>query len=660
MCGIAGVFNHGVSSEEARKVMVDMISIVHYRGPDECGVYTDPGVGLGHVRLSIIGLDNGAQPMPNEDGSLWIVYNGEAFNYIELKRELVDKGHRFATETDTEVVLHLYEEYGPMGLNRLNGQFALAIWDRDRRELFLARDRVGIRPLFYARSNGRFIFASEIKSIFSVPGVEREIDTMALSEVFTLWSTLAGRTAFKGVFSLLPGHYMILNKDGVADKAYWSLPLAISNGTRRGTVDEAAEELASLLEDAVRLRLRADVPVGSYLSGGLDSSFISAIISGRLKHTLETFSMGFREEAFDESSYQEVMSKALGVRHRRVLIGGRDIAERLPNAVWHCECPLVRSAPVPLMILSGLARGSGYKVVLTGEGADEVFAGYNIFKEAKIRDFWSRRPESQMRPLLLKRLYPYIFKERNINLAFLRKFFAVGPEDRNDPLFSHRIRWNNCSKNATFFSKEVAFECAGYDPVESVLDVLPAGFDELDTLARAQWLETFIFLSNYLLSSQGDRVAMANSLEIRLPFLDYRVIEFAATLPAKWKMSGLNEKYILKRAAGNLLPDVIRERPKQPYRAPIQDALFGAEAPDFIDGMVCDSYIRQTGYFDPGKVVNLLLKFRRLGEGAAGEALMMAAMGIVTTQLLHYQFVQDFDSRKPVPIQPTLVVGNWP
>lgn len=614
-------------------------------------MYTDAHIGLGHARLSIIGLKGGAQPIGNEDGSLWIVYNGEAFNYIELKEDLIKKGHIFSTETDTEVILHLYEELGPGCLEKINGQFALAIWDSSKKELLLARDRVGIRPLYYSQVNGRFLFASEIKAIFMHSGVKREIDPQSLFQVFTFWTTMTPKTIFKDIYELSPGHYMIIKDGRITQKPFWSIPYYALEERWSGSYEEAEEELKSVLKDAVRLRLRADVPVGAYSSGGLDSSLVTAIISKNFNNRLKTFSMSFQESSFDETPFQNNLIRYLGTTHSQTLITNPQIRNHLPEVIWHCEIPLLRTAPVPLFLLSKLVKENRFKVVLTGEGADEVFGGYNIFKEAKVRHFWGQRPESKLRPLLLERLYPYVFKDPGRSRFFLQKFYSVKPQDLQDPFFSHRIRWNNSGKNTTFFSDTILDALSGYQPLDDIAANLPANFNNRDVLSKAQFLEMDIFLSNYLLSSQGDRVAMANSLEIRLPFLDYRVIDFAFRLPAKWKIRGLNEKYILKQASTGLVPQEIKQRAKQPYRAPVRPVFFTDKTDDYVNDLLSGSYLKKTGYFNGNKVGRLIAKLKKSGQAASGEVHDMALVGILSTQLIHQQFIEKFHSRKVEPLK---------
>ncbi|GFO64852.1 asparagine synthase (glutamine-hydrolyzing) [Geomonas paludis] len=654
MCGIAGIINITEQPPPSLEQMVAMISPLRYRGPDQSGVYLDHRVALGHLRLSIIGIDGGIQPICNETGELWIVYNGEAYNYLELKQELLARGHRFSTQTDTEVLLHLYEEYGPACLDRINGQFAFAIWDSTKGELFLARDRVGVRPLYYTWSGGQLLFASEIKAILAVTG-RRELDPEAVGQLFVFWSTLPGRTFFAGIEALPPGHYLQVKGQPCRPRAYWRIPPPQPEEHCKLELPEATERFAELLEDAVRLRLRADVPVGAYLSGGLDSSIIATLIARHCKSRLKTFSLGFADAAFDESLAQEEMVRHLGTDHRRVLVEDQQIRRLLPETVWHCEQATLRSSPVPMFLLSQLVHSEGYKVVLSGEGADEMLGGYHIFKEAKVRDYWGRRPDSARRPRLLERLYPYIFNNPSRGRSFLQEFFAAKPEQLQDPFFSHAVRWGGGIRNLAFLSPEYRSCLSGYDHREEVARWLPEGFADRDLFSRAQVLEIELFLAGFLLSSQGDRVAMAHSVEMRHPFLDYRVIDFAFRLPAKWKMRGLQEKYLLRRACRHLLPQRIADRPKHPYRAPVS-ALFTATAPaDYVDELLSGPSLKSSGYFDPGKVARLYQRVLEAPPGTVGEFANMALMGVLSTEILHRQFLVSASYRGVRRVSPDLV-----
>lgn len=655
MCGITGMMNLTSQEPPSLEQISAMIAPLAHRGPDQSGVYLDDRVALGNLRLSIIGLGDGIQPIGNEDSTLWIVYNGEAFNYVELKSDLVKRGHRFTTGTDTEVLLHLYEEYGPQCLGMINGQFGLAIWDARKRELFLARDRVGIRPLYYTISAGRLWFASEIKAILAVDR-RRQLDLEGLAQVFTFWTTLPGCTVFDGIRELPPGHFMLV-KDGKAEpRAYWQIP-CYPPEEQETSLDRATEELQELLTDAVRLRLRSDVPVGAYLSGGLDSSIIALLIARSCTSHLRTFSLGFQAAPFDETHYQQELIRHLGADNRQVLISNAQIRASLPETVWFCERPMLRTAPVPMFLLSRLVRSEGYKVVLSGEGADEVLGGYNIFKEAKIREFWARQPASTRRPLLLERLYPYVFSNPGRERRYLQEFFAVRGNGPANPYFSHEVRWENSRRNLGFFSADCRGELASYDPMQHLGRLLPKDFPNRDLMSRAQLLEMEIFMAGFLLSSQGDRVGMAHAVEMRHPFLDYRVIDFASRVPARWKLHGLKEKYLLKRAFTGQIPESIENRQKQPYRAPIRE-MFSALAPaDYADDLLSEQRLREYGYFNAKKVSRLYARFRSPDAGTSSEFQNMALIGALSTQLLHQSMVAGDRARNVPPLKPDRIVS---
>jgi len=639
MCGIAGIFNMMGNDGVSLNALQSMVGALYHRGPDESGCYLDDRIGLGHARLSIIDLAGGTQPIHNEDKSLWIVYNGETYNYQELRGQLQQKGHNFYTDSDTEVILHLYEEYGADCLNRMNGQFALAIWDVKKRQLFLARDRVGIRPLYYTIAGNTLIFASEIKAIFVNREVSREIDPVAMDQIFTFWTTLGPRTVFKDIYELPPGHYMKISHGKSTLKKYWDIPFYSRSEQFDSAPAEICEQIRELLMDAVRIRLRADVPVGCYLSGGLDSSAVAGMVVRNFNHDTRTFGIRFEQKGFDEGEHQNRMVSWLKANHTEILSTNDKIGISLPECLWHCEKPILRTSPVPLFLLSELVNQSGLKVVLTGEGADEVFGGYNIFKEAKIRRFWSRYPGSQRRAGLIDKLYPYIFDNPRLRRS-MRSFFARGLDGVNDPFFSHLIRWGNTSRIKKFFSAELRDTIGDYDGYLQVRENLSPDYEKWDYLSRAQYLEMSIFLSNYLLCSQGDRVAMAHSLEIRLPYLDPRVMELAARVQAKWKILGTNEKYILKRAFQNILPDQILRRSKHPYRAPISQSLLNGKAAPLTKDMLSESALKRTGLFDSNKVAKLQRKIRDMDN--PGEIDSMALVGILSSQIIYHQFIEDF------------------
>ena len=631
MCGIAGIFDPEATGTLSLPALQRMLLSQAHRGPDEAGMYLDDQAGLAHVRLSIIGLKGGAQPIANADRTRWIVFNGEIFNYVELKREREAEGYRFTTATDTEVILAQYDKKGPDCVRDFNGQFAFAIWDARRGELFLARDRVGIRPLHYARVGSAFVFASEVKALFASGAVRPELDRDGLDQVFTLWTPLPGRTVFQGVEEVPPGHWMQVSARGERLTRYWDFPFLPPGEQTADRGEALLGAISETLEDAVRLRLRADVPVGAYLSGGLDSAGLTAIVATRFNSDLRTYGLRFEEAAFDEGTYQRLMVDHLGTRHQEAPVSNRQIAERFPEVVWHGEKPLLRTAPTPMYLLAEKVRADGLKVVLTGEGADEVFGGYNIFREALIRRFWARRPESRLRPRLLARLYPYVFRDPRLART-LTTFFGQGLDQGADPLFSHLIRWRNTSRIKAFYSADMRQWDRSEQHFDALRDALPARFGDLEPLARAQYLEMRLFLSNYLLSSQGDRMAMAHGVEIRVPYLDHRLIELLGAVPGRLKIRGLDEKHLLKQVLRPLLPEPVWRRDKHPFRAPIAPSLLAPDGPPWVRECLSPVALAETGLFDPDKTGRLVRKLSETEKGSETDA--MALVGIVSTQLL--------------------------
>lgn len=634
MCGIAGIIQSAAPAER-KELVKRMLSRIHYRGPDESGMYHSPKATIGNVRLSIIDLAGGQQPISDSSGRYWIVFNGEIYNYIELKKDLEEKGYRFRTTSDTEVLVQLYAEYGSRCLSMLNGQFAFAIWDNKEEQLFMARDRVGIRPLFYHYENGVLTFASEIKSIFENPAVDRRFDRKGLLQMMTYWTTITPASVFEGISEVPPGHFLVWNRNGLKVERFWQLRFDAQRSGR--SLDDLLEEFHELFTNSIRLRLRADVEVAAYLSGGLDSSATVSYIKQVEPSVLNTFSITFGEKDFDESSYQGDAVKYFDTNHRSINCTAKDIAEHFPKVVWHSEIPMIRTAPTPMMLLSGLVRENDIKVVITGEGADEMLAGYNIFKESEVRRFWAREPKSSIRPLLLTKLYPYLPQMKNANANMLKMFFGFRLEDTDDPLYSHLLRWNNSGQITRHLAPGFSEGLNGYDPKQQVHSILPEGFSGWGSLEKAQWLEATVFMSGYLLSSQGDRMGMANSIEGRYPFLDHRVMEFLASVPSGLKLKGLNEKYLLKQLVRNRIPDSILKRSKQAYRAPIASVFFSEELPEYSAYMRSDEYLEKTGLFNPDSVRGLVEKYRR--TGVATETENMAIATIMSAQMLHYQFI---------------------
>ena len=630
MCGLAGV-----AYADPRGVSIEMLSrmaaAVRHRGPDGYGFLCSRQVGLAHVRLSIRDIGRGAQPMSNEDNSVVVVFNGEIYNDAELRTELIGHGHRFCTASDTEILVHGYEQWGAAMLPRLNGQFAFAIYDRTENSLFLARDRFGICPLLYALRDGDLYFGSEAKALFASGEVPRAVDPEGLDDIFTFWAAQAPRTPFRGVKSLEPGSYGIWC-DGAFRTARWH-EFDYSEPPREPA--EAAEGLDTLLRNAVALRLQADVPVGAYLSGGLDSSSVAALAATRAP-PLRTFSITFDQPEYDESAFQRIAARSLHTKHEIELIDDGAIARVFPDVVRHAETPLLRTAPAPLFLLSKLARKNGIKVVLTGEGADEIFLGYDLFKETALREFCARGGgESAQRAQLFRRLYPYLTGGRGGEL-WANFFLSAGAQ--SDPLFSHQPRILLTSWIKQLYSQDFRASLQGFDAADEMRQSLPPAFWRWSSAHRAAYLETRTLLSSYLLAAQGDRMLSAHGVEGRYPFLDPGLAAFAAGLPVTSKRRGLKDKLILRQWARSVLPDELSMRPKLPYRAPGVSAFVGKLQPDYVDDVLGPAAIKRAGIFEPKSVGTLLERCRSGRPITIREE--QGFLAVLTTQLFHAQFME--------------------
>ena len=646
MCGIAGIVALGKKSGVApRQALLRMANALHHRGPDESGIYRDDRAGLVHTRLSIIDLATGQQPLADEGDTSWIVFNGEVFNYVELRDELEAIGHRFRTHSDTEVIIHAYRQWGNAAFERMDGQWAVAIWDSVAHRLVLSRDRVGICPLHLCEYGGHLYFASEVKAIFAANAeIPRALDPVGINQTFSFWTIVPPQGVFVGVTELKPGHVRIYENGTIREHAFWSPHYPEYPGARGlfpGTLDDAVAEVRRVLDEATSLRmLRSDVPVGSYLSGGLDSSLVAAMGRRLAGDRFQTFSLRFEDAEYDETEFQRLMVHRLGSQHHEVIVTRNDIANVFPEVIYHTERPILRTAPAPLFLLSRLVRDNGIKVVLTGEGADEMFAGYDIFREGKVRRFWGRQPDSSFRPRLLERLYPYLARSPVSQQAMARQFFGRDLASHRLPGFAHGPRWHTTSALRRLLSKDMQSAAAGQDIVGNLIADLPSEFSRWNPLAQDQYLEIRTLLSGYLLSSQGDRMLMAHAVEGRFPFLDKDVISLADSLPASYKLRGLDEKHVIKRVAEEFLPAEIIARKKQPYRAPDALAFVGDDVPDYVDEALTETALRNTNVFDPQPVIQLVRKCRaRSRDGQFSNADNMALVGVLSTQLLHRQLI---------------------
>jgi asparagine synthase (glutamine-hydrolysing) len=650
MCGIVGVYARNAKAVQ-REVLLAMAGELRHRGPDGTGLYLDGSVGMVASRLAIVDLARGDQPLSDDEGRFWAVQNGEIYNHVELRRELQDLGRRFATTCDTEVLANAYAEWGEDCLRRLNGDFAFAVWDALSRELFVARDRFGVRPLFLAHWGGDFAFASEAKALLRHPAAYRELDRAALCEFFVTWANPSGRSAFEGVSELPPGCSLRVTSRGPERvRRWWDLEFG---ETQHANDDELVEELRELLDDSVRLRMRADVPVAVYASGGLDSSLLAALARPYATRGLTLFGIGFEDGRYDESEYQRAIASALDAELIQTSLSRDTIADLLPTAVKYGERPTLRTAPAPLLQLSESVNRAGTKVVLTGEGADELFAGYDIFREDKVRRFCARDPESKIRPLLYGRLNAYLNQDVQRLTPFLARFYGRGLLETDDVLYSHRIRFENGARLVRTLGLDDEVSGSGAY-LDGLVERLPPHLQGYAPLDRAQYVEVVTFLEGYLLHGQGDRILMCHSVEGRFPYLDHRVAEFAARLPSRLRLRGLREKIGLRKASAGLVPEQVRARKKWPYRAPIAEPLLSTARGRSLLELLEPGHIDAAGIFDSRAVTNLTAKLARQDATKVSEVDEMALVGALSTMLLHEAFVAGRSAAAPAV--PTKVV----
>ncbi len=635
MCGIAGFLhaapNGDVDVDAAPRVLEAMLAMIHHRGPDEAGYYFDERVGVGTVRLSIIDLSTGQQPIPDATGRFWIAYNGELYNYKELRVELEALGHEFASTSDTEVLLHAWMEWGSAALPRCNGAYAFAIYDRQEGSLVLGRDRYGKRPLFYTEVGGTLVFASEMKSFLAYPGVQFELDEAQLASIFTVWTPLPDQSGFVGIKQIPNGWYLKVRGEHRTLEPYATLDWP-AEGRFEGSAGEAIEQTRAILSDAVRLRLRSDVEVATYLSGGLDSAITTQLALANGLSQVHSFSITFEDKEFDESADQLELSRYLGTIHTALPVKHGDIARNFPAAVWHGEVPVFRTAFVPMYLLSRLVNEQGIKVVLTGEGSDESFLGYDIFKEAILRRDWMTDRDVDK----LRRLYPYLPHFNDANIKALASVFDQFAHEKTPGMFSHELRFHN----SLFGLRLLRAGRDGLADLKTYLADNDPVYGRLGLVERAQWLEWKTLLPGYLLSTQGDRMSMAHSVESRCPFLDYRVVEWASRLPQDLKLGpGMDEKWILKQAFPDTLPATVLKKPKQPYRAPDLSAFLGASDADYTESLFSEHELGKLPFLNPTFCAQFLKKVRNAPPGGISQRENQAFILLLSTALLHRYFV---------------------
>ena len=601
MCGIVGIYAPQDPACPDRSRLAAMADALRHRGPDDQGYYAAPGIGLGFRRLAIVDLANGRQPMRCTDGSVVSVCNGEIYNHAELRADLEKRGHRFISRCDAEILPALYQEYGPRFAARMNGQFAFAVYDKNRRRLVLGRDHAGIAPLFHAATRDGLLFASEIKALLRHPALRRRVDLTGLDQILTFPGPVSPRTLFAGVASLPPGNVLIVEADGTRRlETYWDLdyPPAEPAAPVDGQIDEGKEcdawvdELDAALRQAVRYRLQADVPVGAYLSGGLDSSLIAAIVNdltpGERRHT---FSITFDDGHIDESAYQRLMARHLNTIHHERAVGPAQIQARLGDIVRHAETPLRESYDACSLILSGMVRDQGMKVVLSGEGADELFGGYVGYRlDAHRANAGTRAPDLQS--LLEAQMRERLWGDPEFH--YEKDYHALDQTKR--ALYSDALAADLCH-----------FNCVNERPVD--IRKLAGRSD----FHKRSYLDFKLRLADHLLADHGDRVAYANGVEARYPFLDIGVIDVARRIPPSLMVRNGDEKYLLKRLARRYLPPEIVERKKFSFVAAGSAALLHQNAAP-LDELLSAERIRRDGYFNPATVERLRRLYARPGH----------------------------------------------
>ncbi len=569
-----------------------MTDVMAHRGPDDRGFYQDNNAGLGHRRLSIIDLNTGRQPIYNETGSLAIVYNGETYNFQSLRNDLVSKGHVFETKTDTEIIVHLYEEYGERCVDYLRGMFAFAIWDNEKRELFLARDRFGIKPLYYTElSTGEFIFASEIKSILEIPCVKREIDETAFDQYFTFRYVPEDRTMFKAIYKLEPGHFLVYKNGKAKIEQYWDIDFD-RDAPLSGNVSDIAHRLKESLRESIKIRLMSDVPLGAYLSGGLDSSFIVGLMSDICPDPVETFSIGFDDIKWNESRYSDFVASHYHTNHHRLIAGAHHI-DLMHKVIRHLDEPLADAATIPTYMMSELTRRY-VTVVLSGEGADELFAGYDKYK---ILDFGR----------FIRRLNPSFLFNSMSNSSLGRKNITIGRISDylgavKDPAHAYLQLVSVFTKRERqkLYRRPDIINDTSYEIIKKYINRFENNLHNLLYIDLKTWLPNDVLLKN-------DKMTMANSIEARVPFLDHLFAEESARIPASMKMKGMREKYILRKAMESVVPMEIVKRRKHGFTVPLQHWMDGG-LDRFAREALSKKTIERRGYFNYDTIESLFQK----------------------------------------------------
>jgi asparagine synthase (glutamine-hydrolysing) len=592
MCGICGIYNVQSGEPVSRELVEQMTKLISHRGPDDNGAYFDGNLGLGFARLSIIDLSGGHQPMSNETGDVWIVFNGEIWNYKTLHKELTEKGHCFRTNSDTETIIHAYEEYGVDCVAHLHGMFGFAIWDNPRRRLLLARDRVGKKPLYYTCVNGNLIFASEIKSLLCHPQVNRESDVQALADFLSVRYVPGPATLFANIYKVLPGHWLLCENNILREECYWDFKFG---KTENLPVEEYVQGIRQHIHRAVEERMMADVPLGAMLSGGVDSSIITGTMSQLMSKPVKTFSVGFDTPGFSELPYARLVAQHFGTDHHELVVKCSDLTEYWPLLTWHRDEPVSEPSDLGVYLISKLAR-QHVKVVLSGEGGDELFAGYPKYVVDWLARYYHLCPTPIREQMILPMIDRLPYNMRKIKMAARvlsqsapqrwMNWFGIfnGPLKENLLATSTKARINGDSSRAFRWWLE-------RNP-------------QRDDLSSMLYLDTKIWLPDNLLM-KGDKMTMAASLEARIPLLDYKLIEYAASIPSRTKIKPFQAKHLLKRAYADFLPEPILTRKKMGFNVPTS-TWFREGQRNLITRLLLSERARDRGFLNNDHVAGML------------------------------------------------------
>jgi asparagine synthase (glutamine-hydrolysing) len=601
MCGLCGVLNFNGQGQVDREDLAAMTATLKNRGPDDLGYYLAGPVGLGHRRLSIIDLATGHQPLSNEDGSIWIVYNGELYNYPEMRVTLEKAGHRFATTSDTEVIVHAYEEYGAHCLKAMNGMFAFALWDAPRQRLLLARDRLGIKPLYYASLPQCFLFGSELKALLAHPRFERRLDITALNLYLSLEYVPTPHSIFAGVKKLPPGHFLLVEGTETRLERYWDVRLDRSEPPTTRSLTECVNEVRQLLYESVKMELIADVPVGVLLSGGIDSSAVAAMMTRASSRPVQSFSVAFDDPSFDESSHARLVACHLGTEHHEFPLSADTALNMLPEIVAGLDEPLGDSSIIPTYCLSRFTK-EHVKVALGGDGGDELFGGYSTLQAHRLADYYQRLVPDWLRNLV----EPWVLEKLPVSFDNLSFDFKVRRFLR-DYALPPVVRHHGWLGSFTPEEKARLFGPRAGESREDVVDLVERHAHEArtqDPLNQVLYCDLKLYLEGDILV-KVDRASMANSLEVRVPLLNRLLVEYAAHLPHSFKLHGLTTKFLLRQALKGILPESILRRGKKGFNAPVARWFAGPLKP-LLEDLLSPRRLKQQGLFQPDYVATLI------------------------------------------------------